>query len=278
MSWFVTKAFDCLAKFKDPKSFVCHSKNSDSSYYSKNKSKTNVSFDASELIAVIKYVVDNSYILYHGQLFRQTIGIPMGTNSAPYLANIYLHVFEYLYLVKLVSEGKIEIAKLFSNTYRYQDDCIAINDDDMFEKHYKLMYSGSAMELKNTNLSRDKCNFLDLTFSIHRGKFLYRSYDKRNDFNFKVVNYPNLSGNIPTSQSYGVFVSQLVRFCNINSSLKNFVSDVQQMFRTLCKQNFQSDALLSRFRRFSEKYLYAWAKYNKDIQANGFVSSIVEGN
>ena len=199
----------------------------------------------------------------------------MGTNSAPFLANIYLHAFEYCYLDKLIKDGKTEIAKLLSNTYRYQDDCIAINDNDTFRKHYKLMYSGSAMELKNTNLSRDKCNFLDLTISIYKGKFIYRSYDKRNDFDFKVVNYPNLAGNIPSSQSYGVFISQLLRFCNVNSSFKNFVSDVQHMVHTLCNQNFQYDTLLSRFGRFSSKYLYTWAKYNKDIQTHKYVHTIL---
>ena len=131
------------------------------------------------------------------------------------------------------------------------------------------------MELKNTNLSRDKCNFLDLTISIYKGKFIYRSYDKRNDFDFKVVNYPNLAGNIPPSQSYGVFISQLLRFCNVNSSFKNFVSDVQHMVHTLCNQNFQYDTLLSRFGRFCNKYLYTWGKYNKDIQTHKYVHTIL---
>ena len=96
----------------------------------------------------------------------------------------------------------------------------------------------------------------------------------RNDFNFEVVNYPNLSGNIPTSQSYAVFVSQLVRFCSINTSLKNFVLDVQHMVYTLKKQNFQHEVLKSRFLRFAYKYMYSWAKYNKDLVCKMFVSTI----
>ena len=274
MSWFVDKAFGCLAKFRDPKSFVCFSSSSDSAYYSKNRSKKNISFDAAELIAAIQYIVEHSHIIYHGTVFHQRVGIPMGTNSAPYLANIYLHTFEYCYLEKLIREGKIDIAKLLSNTYRYQDDCIAINDKAIFKKHFELMYNGSAMELKNTNLSRDKCNFLDLTISIYQGKFIYRSYDKRNDFNFNVVNYPNLSGNIPVSQSYGVFTSQLVRYCSINSSFKNFVSDVRQLTYTLYNQNFQHNGLVSRYGRFCCKYLYTWAKYNKDIQTPKYMDKI----
>ena len=267
MTWFVNKVFGCVATFNNPKSFVCYSSNSGSVYYSKIRSKTNACFDASELIASIKNIVDQSYIVYHGVVFRQCIGIPMGTNSAPYFANIYLHAFEYCYLLKLIREGNLNIAKLLSNTYRYQDDCISINDKNIFRQHYTEMYSGSAMELKNTNTSRDKCNFLDLGISVYQGKFIYSSYDKRDDFNFQVVNYPNLSGNIPNSQSYGVFVSQLVRFSNINSCFKKFVQDVSQLVCTLVNQNFEKNVLISRFRRFSDNYIYAWGKFNKDIQS-----------
>ena len=145
-----------------------------------------------------------------GMIFRQIIGIPMGTNCAPHLANIFLHIYEYEYLDKLVQEGNIEIAIKLSNTFRYIDDCIAINDDNLFAIHYKNMYPKELI-LKNTNISINKCTFLDLTISIYRHKFLHYSWDKRNEFDFHVVNYPNLSDNIPSGPSYGVFTSQLIR-------------------------------------------------------------------
>ena len=40
----------------------------------------------------IEYIIDNSIIIYIGEMFRQVIGIPMGTSCAPYLANIFLHI------------------------------------------------------------------------------------------------------------------------------------------------------------------------------------------
>ena len=61
-----------------------------------------------------------------------------------------------------------------------------------------------------TNISVRKTNFLDLTISIYRGKFFVNLYDKRNDYNFDVINYPFLDGNIPKGQSYGIFISQSV--------------------------------------------------------------------
>ena len=45
-----------------------------------------------------------------------------------------------------------------------------------------------------------------------QGIFLGMSYDKRDDFNFEIVNSPFLDGHVPRSPSYGVYISQLIRF------------------------------------------------------------------
>ena len=61
--------------------------------------------------------------------------------------------------------------------------------------------------------SDDKCdqkvNFLDLHLEIKNQQFFYCLFDKRDNFNFPIVNFPCLSGNIPTRQSYSVFIAQL---------------------------------------------------------------------
>ena len=121
------------------------------------------------------------------------------------------------------------------------------------------------MVLNGTNITRDKCTFLDLKVSIYRGKFIYSSYDKRDEFDFKVVNFPNLVGNIPGLQSYGVYISQLVRFCDINITYKGFVNDIEKMNTRLVKQGFKHSVLRKKFKEFCNKYIHKWAKYNRDI-------------
>ena len=74
------------------------------------------------------------------KIFRQVIGIPMGTSCAPYLANIFLHMYEYDYLRELVEKSEIENARRLANTFRYQDDRIALNDNGEFEKHFSKIY------------------------------------------------------------------------------------------------------------------------------------------
>ena len=65
----------------------------------------------------------------------------------------------------------METALKISNVFRYQDDCLVLNDDGLFSKHYKEIYP-SELTLNNTNVSRDKSTFLDIQISIYHGNFL----------------------------------------------------------------------------------------------------------
>ena len=103
-----------------------------------------------------------------------------------------------------------------------------------------------------------------LRFHI-QGKFLYKSYDKRKDFNFEVVKFPHLHGKIPRKPSYGVFTSQLLRFCEVNGTVKNFCNDVQDTIKIFVKQGFDKLKLMGHYKSFCEKYYYKWSKYGCDI-------------
>ena len=258
---FVSKVYS----FMDKEFIYCSAKNKSANFCKKRITKNDgFCFTKAELISAIGYIIDNSYISFKDQVFRQCIGIPMGTNCAPFLANIYLHVFEYNYLQNLVNNNQVDVAKKLCNLLRYQDDCISLNDERLFSEHFAHIYP-IEMVLKNTNISRDKVTFLDLTVSIVRGKFLYYSYDKRDNFDFRVVNYPNLTGNIPSNQSYGTFVSQLVRFCEINLKVKSFIKDIQKLINTFIDQGFDRDSLLMKYKLFVSKFLHKWGKYNMDL-------------
>ena len=121
------------------------------------------------------------------------------------------------------------------------------------------------LNLKNTNLSPAKSTFLDLLISVFRGKFLYKSYDKRDDFNFEVVKYPHLHGKIPRKPSYGVFTSQVLRFCDVNGNVKNFGKDVHNMVKIFANQGFDKLKLFGHYKLFCQKYFYKWSKFGSDI-------------
>ena len=70
-----------------------------------------------------EYLIDNVYIKVGNNVYRQTVGIPMGTDCAPQLANLFLFHYEYLYMKNLMHDN-LCMAKKFGNTVRYIDDLL----------------------------------------------------------------------------------------------------------------------------------------------------------
>ena len=63
------------------------------------------------------------------------------------------------------------------------------------------------LQLNKANFSDTEAPFLDLNSSITNGIVPSKIYDKRDDFNFEIVNFPFLDGDVPRSPSYGVYIS-----------------------------------------------------------------------
>ena len=80
------------------------------------------------------------------------------------------------------------------------------------------------LQLNKANSSDTEVPFLDLNLSITNGIVSSKIYDKRDDFNFEIVNFPLLNGDVPRSPSYGVYISQLIRFARVCSNVDDFNS------------------------------------------------------
>ena len=124
------------------------------------------------------------------------------------------------------------------------------------------------MVVNKTNISTCKSTFLDLTISIYQGKYNIKLYDKRLDYDFDVISFPFLDGNVPKGPSYGIFISQLVRYAKINSTFRGFVTDAGNLVRKLTKQHFDVAALRNKFKVFVDKYLCIWGKYGCNLTEN----------
>ena len=97
---------------------------------------------------------------------------------------------------------KKHLASRFNLTYRYIDDVLSINNPE-FEHYLGQMYPAE-LEIKDTTESTTSASNLDLLLSIGRDGQLHTSiYDKRDDFNFHITNFPFLSSNIPSSPACG---------------------------------------------------------------------------
>ena len=188
----------------------------------------------------------------------------MGSNCAPHLANIYLYVYESNYIQSLIESDDGDALSNLQHIFRFQDDCLAVNDNGLFGSIINDVYP-SEMIINNTNISVSKCSYLDLLISVYQGKFRICLFDKRRDFRFSVISYPFLDGNVPKAQLHGLLISQLVRFSTVCSTYKVFLDESKKLILKLLSQAFNAASLRKRFFKFYSNYIYLWGKYGVDI-------------
>jgi len=80
-------------------------------------------------------------------------------------------------------------------------------------------------------------------------------YDKRDDFDFDIVNFPSLNGDIPISPSYGTYLSQLIRFARVCNKVEDFNDRNSIISRKLLKQGFLYHKLRKTFAKFYNSIL-----------------------
>ena len=174
-------------------------------------SKKNESFTKEDIFSMIDLVIDNSFFKFGDKVFRQSIGIPMGIDPAPQMANLYLYYYEAKFMEMLTKEN-YSAAKKFNYTRRFIDDLHTLNNDGHLEENNnKGRIYPQELKLNQENQNDDKATFLDLEEHIKDACIEVKTYDKRDAFKFEIINYPDLSGNIPTKPAYGIFTSQVIR-------------------------------------------------------------------
>ena len=80
------------------------------------------------IIKMLECLVDNIFVAFAGKVSKQTVGIPIGTNSTPRLADIFLYSYEEEFIQSLLLKGKKQLASWFNLTYRYIDDVLSIHN------------------------------------------------------------------------------------------------------------------------------------------------------
>ena len=160
----------------------------------------------------LSFLLDNIYIRFGTKLYRQIVGNPMGTNCAPLVADLFLFCYERNFMKDLSSDNQADVIKAFNSTSRYLDDLLNI-DNPYFEGMVNQIYP-SELQLNKANTSDTEAPFLDLHLSISNGFVSSKIYDKRDDFDFDIVNFPFLDGDVPRRPSYGVYISLAHKICS----------------------------------------------------------------
>ena len=88
---------------------------------------------------MLGFLFDNIFVVFDGQIFQQAIGIQMGTNCAPLLADLFLYSYEAEFIQGLLKSGKKTLAQSFNFTYRYIDDVLSLSNSK-FSDYLDFIY------------------------------------------------------------------------------------------------------------------------------------------
>ena len=179
---------------------------------------------------MLEFLLDNSFIVFDGQMFQQTIGISIGTNCAPLLADPILYSYEAEFIQGLLKSCKKKLARSFNFTYI--DDVLSLSNSK-FSDYLDFIYP-SELEIKDNTEATKSTSYLDCRLEKdNSGKLSTKLYDKRDDFIFPIVNFPFLCGNIPASPAYDTLEHALYILQFESQTRSHKVPDTRKLKTTL---------------------------------------------
>ena len=189
----------------------------------------------------------------------------MGTNCAPLVADLFLFRYERDFMKDLSSDNQADDIKAFNSTSRYLDDLLNI-DNPYFEGMVNQIYP-SELQLNKANTSDTEPPFLDLHLPISNGFLSSKIFDKRDDFDFDIVYFPFLDGDVPRRPSYGIYISQLIRFARVCSHVDDFNTRNKCLTAKLLKKSYRYHKLKKAFSKFYRRHYELISKFNVGLKS-----------
>ena len=134
------------------------------------------------------FVGQHFYSFFFTKLYGQVVGIPMGTYCASLVADLFLFCYERDFMMSLSDDKQADIIDAFNTTSWYLDVILNINNV-YFDNIVSQIYS-SELQLNKANTSDTEAAFLDLHLSISNYIVSTKIYDKRDNFDFEIVDFP----------------------------------------------------------------------------------------
>ena len=175
------------------------------------------------------FLIDNIFLIFDGRVLQQTVCLPMGTNCAPLLADLFLYSYEADFIQGLLMKNDKKLTRSFNFTLRYIDDVLSLNNSrfgDFVDRIYPIEF-----EVKDTTDTDTSASYLDL--HVHPN-----------------VNFPFICSNIPAAPAYGVYISQWIRYSRACGSYQDFLDRGLLLARKLLNQGFLLVMLKSSLRKF----------------------------
>jgi hypothetical protein len=241
-------------------------------------------FTPADFDAVFGWLLDSIYFSFAGRVFRQCIGIPMGTNCAVYVANFFLYCYERRFMQRLVNcarsveptlaaRGRL-LLNHFKFTRRFVDDLLSINNP-FFQNYLYDTQATSADGIRGIyppELSIERArsgtevDFLDITIFPHLyhargdmplGALSTRLFDKRTTEPYShvsVVRFPHASSMLSASCKYGILTSQFIRFSRIILHKPDFVLQLANLVCALYAKGYSLKRLCAATHRLLSQH------------------------
>ena len=225
---------------------------------------------AADIKSMLKYLIENTYVRLGETVFKQEVGIPIGTNCAVWLANWYLFTYELDFVERLIRLNKLHTLEKFKYTARYIDDVFS-GGNPLFQEYAVL----EKKQIDNENvgiypafltLNRESgpghmVHFLDVSlFYSGRSKRIETSiYSKRADPKFqklRFIKYTHITSKIVSRSKYNTITSQFYRFVRNCSARRFFVYWMALLLRDLIERGYKPKKCLNTLSQVARKYMF----------------------
>jgi hypothetical protein len=170
----------------------------------------------------------------------------MGTNAGSFLANLYLFAKEFKWIRSLLECNDVNtyntnrtlLVTHFNMVFRYLDDLFAGNNNNLMDQYKSKIYEGMSVSKEHTN------NFLDLNITIINGKFITKTHDKTDDYDYHSIKYPHITSNTPEASKHKIIIGETYRAYKKNTNYKDFKNKITTIIKRMKKHNKLNDTKL----------------------------------
>ena len=187
----------------------------------------------------------------------------MGIDPAPFWAKPFLYSYESQFMKNIMREDK-EKALHYHGSFRFIDDKCCINGSGEFGRSFPNIYPPS-LELKIEH-NGNHATLLDLDITIVDGIFVYKLFDKRDDFPFFITRMPHLCSDIPSYIFYSSFFSEILRISGCTLLFDDFVLKARTLYDRMVSQGGNREKLKHQIIKSIQSHSKSFSKYGKTFQ------------
>ena len=117
-----------------------------------------------DMINMLKFLIDNIFVMFSGRVFQQTVGISMAPNYAPLLIDLFPYSYQVDFIQGLLKKKEKKLARSINFTFPYIDDALSLSNSrfgDFVDRIYPI-----ELEIKDTTYTDRSASYLELHLEI----------------------------------------------------------------------------------------------------------------